>query len=100
MTGSMLTEIARINGYTNHIIGKRDLDLASIVKVPPDGPPLIVIPALDRRSLAAISLQGGAAHIVRTWHVGSRIDGLEIDAHLQARLAMESGQLTVDLKGQ
>ncbi|CAN1551196.1 hypothetical protein MCEMSEM23_02191 [Rhabdaerophilaceae bacterium] len=100
LTGSTLSEIAQINGYTNHIIGKRDLDLARIVKVLPDGPPHIVIPALDRRSLAAISLRGGAAHVARTWHVGSHIDGLKIEAHLQARLATASGQLTVDLKGQ
>jgi hypothetical protein len=100
LTGSTLTEIARINGYTNHIIGKRDLDLAGIVKVPPDGPPLIVIPTLDRRSLAAISLQSGAARIVRTWHVASHIDGLKIDAHLQARLATASGHITIDLKGE
>jgi hypothetical protein len=75
LAGRKLEETARIDGYTNHIIGSRDLDLGLLSDVDGDGVPEIVLPSIDRRSLAAISFKQGA-RVVRQVTVDSRITAL------------------------
>jgi hypothetical protein len=97
LSGSTLNEVTRIDGYTNHIIGKRDLDLARVVRLPPHGPPLVLAPTLDRRTLTAISFQNGVARVVRKWPLEARIESLRIDARLIAAASTASGDKMVDL---
>lgn len=98
LSGSTLTEVARLDGYTNHVIGSRDLDLARVVKVTPRGAPHIIIPTLDRNALAAISFHRAEPHVIRTWPIRTRIEGLRIDARVQARILTASGEQIIDLK--
>jgi hypothetical protein len=72
LVGKSLQETARIDGYTNHITGSRDLDLGRLADVDVDGVPEIVLPSIDRRSLAAISFKQGA-RVLKQVSVGSRI---------------------------
>lgn len=75
LAGSALQEVARIDGYTNHIIGSRDLDLGRLADVDGDGVPEIVLPSIDRRSLAAISFKQGA-RVLRKVAVEGRVKTL------------------------
>ncbi|MGL4438512.1 MAG: hypothetical protein ACRCUE_04515, partial [Bosea sp. (in: a-proteobacteria)] len=99
LAGATLGEVARIDGYTNHIIGKRDLDLAAIIRINHDGPPLIVIPALDRRSLAAIGLAGGNPVAHSRWTLPNRIERLSVDRELRATVFGDFGERRIDLRG-
>ncbi len=97
LTGNSLKEAARIDGYTNHIIGSRDLDLAAVVKMRPNQPPLIVIPTIDRRRLAAISLQQRTLEVVKTWPIGGLIQSVRVDFRFRATVSTASGTEIVDL---
>ncbi|MDP3600067.1 MAG: hypothetical protein Q8R85_02740 [Bosea sp. (in: a-proteobacteria)] len=61
LSGTSLVEVTRIDGFTNHRLGERDLDLARIGDVDGDGTPEIVIPSLSRQDLAAIGFKSGRA---------------------------------------
>lgn len=101
LQGSALVEVARLDGVTNHIIGSRDLDLARITDIDGDGRPEIVLPALDRLSLTAVSFAGGRGRIVARAAVPRPIVRLEpmnggaAVVHLQdrstVRLALRPG---------
>lgn len=52
--GNRINAIARTDGYTNHIIGERDLDLAKIIYTPK---PVIIIPILNRTEIAFIGFK-------------------------------------------
>lgn len=56
-----LVEVTRLDGVTNHINGSRNLDLAVVQDVDGDGAEDVVLPTLDRKALALISLKGGRA---------------------------------------
>jgi len=73
LRGDALVEAARIDGFTNHIIGSRDQDLARIVDVNDDGVPEIVLPASDRRSLAVIAFRKGTVTVASRHPVARRI---------------------------
>ncbi|WP_291824033.1 hypothetical protein, partial [Bosea sp. (in: a-proteobacteria)] len=51
LSGTALVEVSRIDGFTNHRLGERDLDLAQIGDLDEDGTPDIVIPSLSRQDL-------------------------------------------------
>lgn len=57
-TGKGLRELAQRSGYTNHVIGSRNLDLATIRDFNRDGKPDILIPLVGGRGKAILSLQG------------------------------------------
>ncbi len=57
--GQHLKELARIKGYTNHINGTRDLDLAEIRDVNGDGTLDIRLPRIDGSGKATISFAKG-----------------------------------------
>lgn len=60
-----LAEVARIEGYTNHILGSRDLDLGRVVRLSGHNLPLVILPTRDRNTLAMISFQEGIALVSR-----------------------------------
>jgi hypothetical protein len=73
LAGSALVEVSRIDGFTNHRLGERDLDLARIGDIDGDGNPEIVIPSLSRQDLAAIGFKGGRAVILGKAAVKQRV---------------------------
>ncbi len=90
LSGNALAEVARIDGYTNHILGSRDLDLARVITR--EGKPMIVIPTLDRRSLALLSFQGGTARVVARQAAPARIISLAIGLDNMPRVVLEDGK--------
>jgi hypothetical protein len=52
-------------GYANHAFGSAALDLAAAVDLDGDGRPELVIPTLDRTSLAVLSLKGDIRELRR-----------------------------------
>jgi hypothetical protein len=97
LEGSNIAEVARIDGYTNHILGSRDLDLGRIVRVTGNGQPMIILPTLNRNALAAISFHGATPHVVKLWPQHAQIESVRINGGLRARLLTTSGLETVDL---
>jgi hypothetical protein len=73
LSGTALVEVSRIDGFTNHRLGERDLDLAQIGDLDEDGTPDIVIPSLSRQDLAAISFKGGRAVVLGKAPVKQRV---------------------------
>ncbi len=56
-----VVELARIDGYTNHINGTRDLDLAKIADRNGDGVVDIILPRIRNGSEAVVTFAGGVA---------------------------------------
>ncbi|WP_100962779.1 hypothetical protein [Bosea sp. FBZP-16] len=73
LSGTALVEVSRIDGFTNHRLGERDLDLAQIGDLDEDGTPDIVIPSLSRQDLAAITFKGGRAVVLGKAPVKQRV---------------------------
>lgn len=97
LAGSRLDEIGRLDGFTNHIIGSRDLDLGRIADVDGDATPEIVLPTLDRTALAVVSFRGGKTRVVATHAIGAKIVELDISGGT-ARLALADGsRVALDL---
>jgi hypothetical protein len=95
---SALTEVARIGGVTNHIIGTRNLDLAALTDVDGDGTPDVVLPAFDRRALVAVSFRGGIAIAVRRKPTANRIVALNAVRRGVASVVLEDGvRAAIDL---
>jgi hypothetical protein len=90
LSGDTFSEVARLNGFTNHIIGSRDLDLAKVVEAN-DGV-RIVIPSLDRWSLALLSFKDGSPRVISQKSVPSRILKLGSVSREQAQVTLENGQ--------
>jgi hypothetical protein len=95
LSGGALTEIARIDGVTNHIIGTRNLDLARIDDADGDGVPDIVLPSLDRHALAAVSFRGGKGVVIRSKRVQGRVLALESSHKGKVVVLLENGHRTV-----
>jgi hypothetical protein len=94
-----LAEVARFDGVTNHIIGSRNLDLARVADVDNDGVPDVVLPTLDRRSLAAVSFRGGKAAMIRRAAAPQRIVTLNGVRGSRAEVTLEDGsRLTLHLR--
>lgn len=60
-----LTEIASLDGTSNHVAGSRHLGLAAVADFDGDGVADLAIPSLDRRSLRFIAFKGGARELAR-----------------------------------
>jgi hypothetical protein len=86
LSGGRLVEIARTDGFTNHILGSRDLDLARIGDVLKLGIPQIVLPTVDRKSLAVVSFQGGKPAVLRK---------KAVPAGIAASIGLGSGTATI-----
>jgi len=93
LDGLRLQEVARLDGFTNHIIGSRDLDLAHIVEAQDPGRHEILIPSLDRLSLTVIGLSEGGILNVRTrFRFESPIVGVAILQIGTAAVTLQDGQ--------
>ena len=92
--GARLVEVARKDGYTNHIIGSRDIDLSRVHDVDGDGAPDILVLRDDRGALVALSFRGGVIReifsaatpgAIRTLHAPGR-DGVAVTLENGARM--------------
>lgn len=73
IVGNKLVETGRLDGFTNHIIGTRNLDLARIADVYDDGKSEIVIPDLSRTKLAVICIEDGKPALKKEIPAGGKI---------------------------
>ncbi len=73
LSGTALVEVSRIDGFTNHRLGERDLDLARIGDIDGDGTADIVIPSLTRLKMAAIGFMGERAVLLGEALVKQRV---------------------------
>lgn len=89
--GSKLVEVARIDGFTNHIIGSRDLDLARVVQSGDASPARILIPRLDRTSIALVSFAGSAPRILKDYSVSSRVIAIDPPSGGLAHIRLSDG---------
>jgi hypothetical protein len=90
LTGNSLNEVARMDGFTNHIIGSRDLDLARVVSTGKKA--RIVIPTIDRRSLALLSFDQNKGAVLQQEATPSRIARVLEATAQKARIMLEDGQ--------
>ena len=65
IVGGQLLEISRIDGFTNHVNGTTDLDLAQLRDGNGDGVVDIDLPALDLSARAVITFKGGNPHVLK-----------------------------------
>jgi hypothetical protein len=98
LMGNSLDSIARIDGYTNHIRGSRDLDLGRAIDVDDDGVLEIVIPSLDRSSLAIISFLNGVAKVRKQIPVAGAIDAIESIDRASVRVRTDRGSAKLSLR--
>jgi hypothetical protein len=63
-TGDSLEIVAEQPGYTSHLIGSRNLDMAVSGDFNGDGQPEIVMPAQNRRSIAGIQRSADGAEVI------------------------------------
>jgi hypothetical protein len=89
--GSKLIEITRIDGFTNHIIGSRDLDLARVVPSDDASPARILIPRLDRTSIALVSFAGGTLRIIKDYSLSSRVIAIAPPSSGFTRIRLSDG---------
>jgi hypothetical protein len=61
LDGEQLLRVASLPGYTSHELGSRNLDGAVAADFDGDGAAELLLPTLDRRSLAAIGRRGSEA---------------------------------------
>jgi hypothetical protein len=85
-------------GYANHALGSTALDNAVAVDVDGDGRPELVLPTLDRKSVAVLSLKGGVREMRRVAlpapvHRGVAALGSGKDTHVLA--ALEDGRIVL-----
>lgn len=65
LSGKTLTPITSIDGYTNHINGSRNLDLAKLSDKNNDGAIDITLPVFGEKTLATISFKDGKAQVLK-----------------------------------
>jgi hypothetical protein len=92
LAGRALVEVSRIDGFTNHRLGERDLDLAQIGDLDGDGTPEIVIPSLSRQDLAAIGFKGGRAVVLRKAPVTQRVARFLVLRGPRATIETDTGE--------
>lgn len=63
-TGTELSIVSQLRGYTSHVIGSRNLDMAVAGDFDGDGQPEIVLPSQDRSRIAGIANTGNGAQVV------------------------------------
>jgi hypothetical protein len=95
LKGPRLVETARIDGYTNHIIGSRDLDLGHLADVDGDGLADVVLPTLDRQALAALSFAGGKPREIGRWPTAARLEAVKPDGSGGFAVTTSAGVSTI-----
>jgi FG-GAP-like repeat len=75
LTGSSLTKIGMLNGFSNHVIGTRDLAMSATVDANGDGRVEIVVPSADRSTLRHIGFVGNKVREIAQFDLGTQIVG-------------------------
>ena len=97
--GGELPEMASVAGFTSHMIGSRNLDMAIVGDADGNGRPELVIPTQDRSELAGIERTSSGAEVA--WSVdldGNMVSNLaaaDVDGRLVMGLGTEDGRLLV-----
>ena len=98
--GDQLDLQAAISGYTSHVLGRRNLDMALAADVNADGQVELLLPSQNLRSLAAIQHQQDGAAVVWELELGTRLSSniasaRFADGELAIGIGLESGVLRV-----
>ncbi len=75
LSGSRLVLIASSAGFSNHVIGTRDLAMSATVDANQDGMPEIIVPAADRRSLRHMGFENGTLRELGNFALNGRAGG-------------------------
>jgi hypothetical protein len=86
LEGDQITIVAQVPGYTSHVIGSRNLDMAAAADFDSDGSIELLIPLQDRSELGAIRRIGDDAQVV--WSL--TLDG-QMSTNLGAVTLPDSG---------
>jgi hypothetical protein len=84
------TEKWRLSGFSNHIIGSRELALHAFHDVDGDGTLDVILPSADRRELRILSFAGGRSRELKR---------VALPAPVTGNFILESGTLIVPLAG-
>jgi hypothetical protein len=96
LDGDALTLRAEKAGYSNHVFGRSAQDLAATVDTDGDGRPELIVPTLDRRSVAILSMKDGIREIARIplpARAETGIATLGVGADLHILVGLEDGRL-------
>lgn len=64
LTPEGLVQEQALQGFSNHAIGSRELDMAAVIDWNDDGVPDLALPDASRSRLQIVSLAGGAARVI------------------------------------
>jgi hypothetical protein len=73
LVGNDLQIVAEVPGYTAHVIGTRNLDMAVAGDFDADGLPELLLPAQDRRTLGGIQRTADGADVIYSLDVGAEV---------------------------
>ena len=73
LSGGQLDVVAGVSGYTSHVIGSRNLDMAAAGDFDGDGRVEVLLPDHRFTALAAIRRAGGGAEVAWTASAGARV---------------------------
>ncbi|MEL7432903.1 MAG: hypothetical protein AAFN11_03050 [Chloroflexota bacterium] len=97
--GDRLEIVAELSGYTSHVIGSRNLDMAVAGDFNGDGIPEIVLPSQDRMTIAGIQRTETGATVV--WQlplnapVVTNLAAYETETGLALATGLQSGVVRV-----
>jgi hypothetical protein len=93
LEGNELKIVAQISGYTSHVIGSRNLDMAVAGDFDGDGRPELIVPNQARTELGAIRRTGGEAEVAWTLPLDGRLSSnLSAVVTADGQLMLGAGQ--------
>lgn len=99
MVGDELVAAAQLPGYSSHVLGSRNLDMAVAADFDRDGNIELILPNQSRNELAAVRHGPGGAEAVWTLPLGSRISSnlsaVSIDDELMLGAGLDNGTLRI-----
>ncbi len=99
MDGPHIPEVASLSGFTSHVLGSRNLDMAVVADADGDGQPEVVLPTQDRNELAG--LERSAEGVEVAWSVPldapivSNLAAADVGGRLVVGLGTADGRLLV-----
>ncbi len=87
-----LMRLAALDGFSNHVIGSRVLDLAEVADVDGDGIADLVLPDQARTALVAVSFTGGRARVLGRAAVPAPIAGPVTRSGSSAAMRLAGGR--------
>ena len=73
LDGDALVRVAELDGFTNHVLGSRNLDLGIVADADGDGRLEVVVPTADRRALGVVGRTGSGAELEFTVELSGRL---------------------------